>query len=174
MRSITIANQKGGCGKTTIAINLAASLAREGRRILLIDLDAQAHCALGMAVPEEQIDLSIVDCLMGELEGEPVDLSRITWQIAPNLDLAPSRFNLSALEPRLGTGPEADQLLAGILRRNEERYDYVVIDCAPHVGPLMKNGLRVADEVIIPVDTGYFSLHGLTQQLALVTVKFCY
>ena len=71
MRTIAITNRKGGCGKTTVAINLSASLAREGRRVLLLDLDPQAHCALGMAVPEEQIDLSILDCLMRQLEGEP-------------------------------------------------------------------------------------------------------
>ncbi len=168
MRTITIANQKGGCGKTTVAINIAASLARESRRVLLVDLDPQGHCALGMAVPEEQIDLSILDCLLPPNDAEPLELSRITWQIAPHLDLAPSRNNLSTLEPRLGTSEEADQLLGKVLKANASRYDYCIIDCPPHLGLLMKNGLRAADEVVIPVDTGYFSLHGLTQQLASI------
>ena len=168
MRTITIANQKGGCGKTTVAINVAASLAREARRVLLVDMDPQAHCALGMAVPEEQIDLSILDCLLPPNDAEPLELSRITWQIAPHLDLAPSRNNLSTLEPRLGTSEDADKLLGKVLEANAGRYDYCVIDCPPHLGLLMKNGLRAADEVVIPVDTGYFSLHGLTQQLASI------
>ena len=166
MRTIVVANQKGGCGKTTVSINLSASLARECRRTLLIDLDPQAHCALGMAVPEEQIDLSILDCLMGQLEGEPIELSKITWQISPNLDIAPSRTNLTTLEPKLGTREGGDTLLSKLLEQNAARYDYCVIDCPPHLGLLMRNGLLAADEIIIPVDTGYFSLYGLTQQLA--------
>ncbi len=168
MRTITIANQKGGCGKTTVAINLSAALAQGSRRVLLLDLDPQAHCALGLAVPEEQIDLSILDCLLGQIETEPLELSRITWQIAPNLDLAPSRSNLSNLEPRLAGKDAADRLLSKLLEPLNSRYDYCVVDCPPHLGLLMKNGLRAADEVVIPVDTGYFSLHGLTQQLATI------
>ncbi len=168
MRTITVANQKGGCGKTTVAINLAASIAREGRRVLLVDLDPQGHCALGMAVPDEQIDLSIHECLMSRVEGEPIELSKITWQITPNLDLAPSKPNLAMLEPKLAEREGADRLLAKLLEGHVDRYDYCLIDCPPHIGLLMKNGLLAADEVIIPVDTGYFSLHGLTLQLATV------
>lgn len=168
VRTIAVANQKGGCGKTTVAINLSASLARECRRTLLVDLDPQAHCALGMAVPEEQIDLSILDCLLGQFNSEPIELSRITWQIAPNLDVAPSRSTLTQLEPKLGTQEGADTLLSRLLEENAERYDYCVVDCPPHLGLLMRNGLRAADEIIIPVDTGYFSLYGLTQQLATI------
>jgi chromosome partitioning protein len=168
LHTVTIANQKGGCGKTTVAINLAASLAREARRVLLIDLDPQGHCALGMAVPEEQIDLSIVECLMSRLDGAPVDLSQITWQIAPNLDLAPARANLATLEPRLGDRKDVETLLHDTLIPHAKRYDYCVVDCPPHLGLLMRNGLRAADEVIIPVDTGYFSLHGLTHQLTTI------
>lgn len=166
MYTITIANQKGGCGKTTVAINVAASIAIEGRRTLLIDLDPQGHCALGMAVPSEQVDLSIVDCLSGQLEGNPIELSRITWQIAPNLDLAPAKASLGALEPKLGDRADVDGLVRDLLQPIQGRYDYCVIDCPPHLGVLMRNGLRAADEVVIPVDTGYFSLHGLSQQLA--------
>lgn len=168
MRTITIANQKGGCGKTTVAINLAASLSKEARRVLLIDLDPQAHCALGMAVPEEQIDLSIHDCLMGRLGGTRVELSQITWKIAANLDLVPSKANLTALEPHLGDRQDVDGLLRDILREQDKNYEYCVVDCPPHLGVLMRNGLRAADEIVIPVDTGYFSLHGLTNQLTTI------
>ena len=168
MRTITIANQKGGCGKTTVAINLAASLSKEARRVLLVDLDPQSHCALGMAVPEEQIDLSIHECLMGRIGGTSVPLSQITWQIAPNLDLVPSKANLTALEPRLGDRQDVDCLLHDALLENDKKYEYCVIDCPPHLGVLMRNGLRAADEIVIPVDTGYFSLHGLTNQLTSI------
>lgn len=168
MRTITIANQKGGCGKTTVAINLSASLAREGRRVLLLDMDPQGHCALGMAVPEEQIDLSILDCLMPRSEAEPLELSRITWQIAPNLDLAPSRSNLARLEPAMADAKDGDTQLRNLLEAAAGRYDYCVVDCPPHLGLLMRNALRAANDVIIPVDTGYFSLYGLTKQLATV------
>lgn len=168
MRTITIANQKGGCGKTTVAINLAASLSKEARRVLLIDLDPQAHCALGMAVPEEQIDLSIHECLMGRLGGTRVELSQITWKIAANLDLVPSKANLTALEPHLGDRQDVDGLLRDILREQDKNYEYCVVDCPPHLGVLMRNGLRAADEIVIPVDTGYFSLHGLTNQLTTI------
>jgi len=168
VRTITVANQKGGCGKTTVAINLSASLAQESRRVLLVDLDPQGHCALGMAVPEEQIDLSILECLMRAGEGDALELGKITWQIAPNLDLAPAKSNLSTLEPKLANRSDADGLLAEVLRRYGQNYDYCVVDCPPHLGLLMRNGLRAADEIMIPVDTGYFSLHGLTQQLSTI------
>jgi len=97
MRTIAIANQKGGCGKTTVSINLAACLAREGCRTLLVDMDPQGHCALGLAVPEDQIEISIYDVLRSDLEpnggpanGERIDLARSTWQITANFDLTPS------------------------------------------------------------------------------------
>ena len=166
MQRITVSNRKGGCGKTTVAINLAAAIAREGHQVLLVDLDPQGHCALGLAVPDEQLDLSILECLLGRVEGEPVELSRIVWQITPNLSLAPSRANLSTLEPRLGDSKDTQHLLRDLLEGYSDRYAYCVIDCPPHMGLLMHNGLRCADEVVIPVDTGYFSLHGLTHQMA--------
>ncbi len=132
---------------------------------MLIDLDPQGHCALGMAVPDEQIDLSILDCLLSSLEGEPLDLARTTWQITPNLDLAPSKSNLATFEPRIGERENADMILRDLLASHAERYECCVIDSPPHFGMLMKNGLRAADDVIIPVDTGYFSLHGLQRQI---------
>lgn len=168
MRTISIANQKGGCGKTTIAINLAATLAREGRRVLLVDMDPQGHCALGLAVPEEQIDLSVLDCLLAQRRGERVDLERIRWQISPNLDLAPSRVDLSRFELDESSDRSDVNLLADLLASVASRYDYAIIDCPPHVGLLTRNALVAATDVVIPVDTGYFALHGLTQQLQTI------
>src|SRR5262245_63933410 len=98
MRIIAVANQKGGCGKTTIIINLGACLAREGQRTLAVDLDPQGHCGLGLAVPEEQIETSVTDAMLLD-ENEPLmDMGRITWQISSNFDLVPSKGDLATLE----------------------------------------------------------------------------
>lgn len=168
MRIIAIANQKGGCGKTTVAINLSAMLAREGRRVLLVDMDPQGHCALGLAVPQEQIDLSVLDCLLSQQKGEPIEMSRVVWQITPNLDLAPSRVDLARMELTSAAETGTEKLLAGVLDNVSGSYDYVIVDCPPHVGLLTRNALRASTDVIIPVDTGYFALHGLTQQLQTI------
>lgn len=166
MRTIAIANQKGGCGKTTVAINLAACLAKQNQRTLLVDLDPQGHCAVGLAVPEDQIELSIADALAGVRRGEPVDLARICWQISVGFDLAPSTRSLADFEVNTPVDGESGRLLRRLLEAHAERYDFALIDCPPHIGLLTLNALQAADEVIVPVDTGYFTLHGLTRQLS--------
>lgn len=165
MRTIAIANQKGGCGKTTISINLAACLAREGRRTLLVDVDPQSHCALGLAVPEDQIEVSIYDVLTHREHGERIDITRCIWQITANFDLAPSTTALSQFELAAPSLPDAETRLSDALVSVSDKYDFVLIDCPPHIGMLTLNAFRAASEVIIPVDTGYFSLQGLTKQL---------
>src|SRR5688572_12977474 len=129
MRIIAIANQKGGCGKTTVSINLAACLAREGRRTLLVDMDPQGHCALGLAVPEDQIELNIFDVLTHCNNGSNVDISRCVWQITANFDLAPATTVLADFEPTVRGQPDAEQRLSRVLAAVADKYDFALIDC---------------------------------------------
>ncbi len=165
MRIVAVANQKGGCGKTTVIINLAACLARDGLRVLVIDLDPQGHCALGLAVPEEQIEHSIADVLLATHEGKKGDLARVTWQISSNFDLIPSRLDLSKLEQRLAGVEGRQHYLGRAIEPIREKYDFIVIDTPPTVGFLTESALNAATDVVVPVDTGYFSLQGLSKQL---------
>ncbi len=165
MRIIAIANQKGGCGKTTVALNLSACLAREGKRTLLIDLDPQGHCALGLAVPEEQTEFTMADVLLDPDGKSGIELSRIAWQISSNFDLAPGKTNLALLETRLANAADRESRLRPIIEKVAEKYDFVMIDTPPTIGFLMLSALHAADEVVVPVDTGYFALHGLSKQL---------
>jgi chromosome partitioning protein len=163
VRTIAIINQKGGCGKTTTSINLAAVLAMRGHRTLLVDVDPQSHCALGLAVPEAQIERSIADLLRHGLDGT-MSLDDITWQISRGLDLAPSAMGLAALEQQLAAAPDRDRRLAQVLSPAQDRYDFCIIDCPPSIGLLTFNALRAADEVLIPVETGYFAMQGAVRQ----------
>jgi chromosome partitioning protein len=165
MRTIAIVNQKGGCGKTTVSINLASALAEVGQRTLLVDMDPQSHCAVGLAVPEEQIEQSIYDALIGRSRNEPIRLSEILWQITERLELAPASIDMSAFEQQMVGVAERECCLKKVLSEVEGEYDYVVVDCPPAVGLLTFNALRAATDAIVPVETGYFSLHGLSKQL---------
>jgi chromosome partitioning protein len=168
MRTISLINQKGGCGKTTSSINLAACLAHMGQRTLLVDMDPQGHCAVGLAVPDTQIERSVYDILRIPAGGNPASLKDITWQIAANFDLAPSTISLAALETELHGIPGRQDRLADALARVAADYDFCIIDCPPNVGLLTFNAMRASSDVIIPVETGYFSLHGLAKQLELL------
>ena len=165
MRTIAVINQKGGCGKTTISINLSAALAARNRRTLLMDIDPQGHCAVGLAVPEEQIEQSIYDVLIGAGRGEPMRLKEILWQICDRFELAPSNIDLAAFEQQMTGVNDRENIVTKVLSEVREEYDYVVIDCPPSVGLLTFNALRAATDVIVPVEMGYFSLHGLSRQL---------
>lgn len=170
MRTIAIVNQKGGCGKTTVSINLANAIAELGKKTLLVDMDPQSHCAVGLAVPEDQIEQSIYDVLISKSRNEPIRLSEILWQINDNLELAPSTIDLSAFEQQM-TGISARECcLKDILTDNKGEFDYVIIDCPPAVSLLTFNALRAANDVIVPVETGYFSLHGLSKQLETLNI----
>jgi chromosome partitioning protein len=170
MRTIAIVNQKGGVGKTTVSINLASALAELEQRTLLVDMDSQSHCAVGLAVPEEQIEQSIYDMLVSFSRDEPMRLSEILWEVSDKLELAPASIDLSAFEQQMAGVPEREDMLKKVLDSVNDQYDYVVVDCPPAVGLLSFNALRAATDVIVPVETGYFSLHGLGKQLETLAI----
>jgi chromosome partitioning protein len=166
VRTFAIVNQKGGCGKTTTAINLAAIFARRGQRTLLIDMDPQSHCAAGLGVPEDRIEFSIGEAMTAPDHAE-FSHDDLLWEVSRNFDLAPSTTRLAALEAP-GGGlhqlPDRDRRLESVLNRLRHRYDIAIIDCPPNIGLLTFNALRAAREAIIPIETGYFSLRGAEKQ----------
>lgn len=170
MKTIAIVNQKGGCGKTTISINLSSALADAGQKVLLVDMDPQSHCAVGLAVPEEQIEQSIYDVLISRSRNEPMKLTEILWQITDRLELAPSSIDLSAFEQQMTGIAERESCLKEALNEMKNDYDYAIIDCPPAVSLLTFNALRAASDVIVPVETGYFALHGLSKQLDTLSI----
>ncbi|MGA3068584.1 MAG: AAA family ATPase [Tepidisphaeraceae bacterium] len=128
MRTIAIINQKGGCGKTTTSINLAACLARLGQKTLLVDMDPQGHCAVGLAVPEEQIERTILDALIEERDGSPLRLADTVWQIASDYDLSPANIKLAAFEQMFAGRPGREDRLKNSLRGAAANYRWCIID----------------------------------------------
>ncbi|MBX3351325.1 MAG: AAA family ATPase [Phycisphaeraceae bacterium] len=174
MRTVAIINQKGGCGKTTTAVNLAGVLARRGLKTLLIDLDPQSHCAAGLAIPDSAIDRHIGDAMLAP-ERISSERARLVWRAGRNLDLVPSSMRLAGLEAARGGLAELDdrdqrleQAIKAICdsapRDTGEPYDWCVIDCPPSIGLLTYNALRAATEVVIPVETGFFAMKGAGKQ----------
>jgi chromosome partitioning protein len=169
VRTFAVINQKGGCGKTTTSINLAAAFAHLGRRVLLVDMDPQSHCALGLAVPEQQVDFTVGHAMLAD-DLNAFDADDLVWQINAKLDLAPCTVALAGIERKLAEAPDRDLRLARVLARFGKKYDVMLIDCPPSIGLLTFNALRAASEVIVPVDTSYFSLKGAVKQVATIRV----
>lgn len=167
MNRIAIANQKGGCGKTTTAINLAGAIANLGKKVLLIDLDPQAHATYGLGMTNKAADQSIYNVLTDNSEKRKAILDCIVT-VTPNLDIIPSNILLSTLEQELKDTEGAVSKLHEAIYSTQLNYDYVIIDCPPSLGFLTFNALRAAEVVVVPIDMGAFSLMGVGKLLGMI------
>jgi chromosome partitioning protein len=160
MRRIAVINQKGGVGKTTTAVNLAAALARNGERVCVLDLDPQAHATTHFGVEPDGDRPSVYDVLV---RGRP--LADVRREAGENLALITSDINLAAAEVELAGVVGREVILREALAQDAESYDYMLMDCAPSLGVLTINALAAADEVFIPLQPHFFALHGLSKLL---------
>jgi chromosome partitioning protein len=171
VRVIAIVNQKGGCGKTTTTVNLAASLAADGARVLIVDIDPQAHATLAVGVDPDEINENLYEVLAESEGGER--LQNVIVKVGEKLDLAPSGIVLSALEQKLAServDTRTERLASALDTLPEDAYDYVLIDCPPNVGLLTFNALRAATEVIVPLETSRFAIHGVERLLETIAL----
>ena len=158
MKIIAIANQKGGCGKTTTAINLSACLGRKNQRVLLLDMDPQGHASLGLGQQASELP-----GLYEVINNEACLSDVILPAMQQGLDLVPSTISLAAAEHLLSCMPERDRLLSMLLKQVENDYDYVIIDCPPSLGLLSINAIIAANQIIMPVEMSLFSLDGINR-----------
>lgn len=158
MQTIAVLNQKGGVGKTTTAINLAAYLNKMGKSVLLVDLDPQGNATSGLGLDKPSIEAGTYELILGT-----TDLAQVTHTISDGFYLLPTNANLAAVEVELVSRPKREYALKEALVHAD--YDYVIIDCPPALGLLTINALTAADSIIIPVQAEYYALEGLGQLL---------
>jgi len=163
---IALANQKGGVGKTTTSMNLAASLATLEKRVLLIDADSQANASSGLGVDISQIDTSLYNCLIDRVDAREA----IYTTDIEGLDIIPSHIDLVGVEVGMLQLPNREKVMTEMLKPIRDDYDYILIDCSPSLGLTVVNALTAADSVIIPVQCEYFALEGLSKLLNTIRI----
>lgn len=165
MKTIALANQKGGVGKTTTTINLGAYLAGEGQRVLIIDIDPQGNAGSGLGLDITQTKPTIYEWLIDEGASLPAQATK-----QPNLEIIPANIDLSGFEIDVRENNNRDYILKNRLASVKDRYDFVLIDCPPSLGILTINALTAANSVLIPLQCEYFALEGLTQLLRIINL----
>ena len=165
-RIITLANQKGGVGKTTTAINLSSFIARKGNNVLLIDNDPQGNAGSGLGINIHEVSKTIYEILIGDVSAsEAIINTEVT-----NLSILPSNVNLSGIEVDMLQMEDRDFRLKNAISSIKKIYDYIIIDCPPNLGILTLNALTAADGVIITLQTEYYALEGLTQLMTVIDI----
>jgi chromosome partitioning protein len=165
-KTIVIANQKGGVGKTTTAINLGASLAVLEHKTLLIDADPQANSTSGVGFDPKNIKTSIYECIIDDVKPKDIILNTKT----PNLDLLPAHIDLVGAEIEMINQPSREKMMLKVIAQIKDQYDFIIIDCSPSLGLVTVNSLTAADSVIIPVQCEYFALEGLGKLLNTIKI----
>lgn len=163
-RIIAVANQKGGVGKTTTSINLAACLVEKGKKVLAVDMDPQGNLTSGLGVDKDSVEKSIYELIIGEVDIKEV----INKEVLENLDIIPTSIDLSAAEIELIGVDDKEYILRNAIDQVKDQYDFVIIDCPPSLSMLTINAMTTADSVIVPIQCEYYALEGLSQLIHTV------
>lgn len=165
MRSIAVINQKGGVGKTTSSVNLAAALARSGRKVCVMDLDPQAHASLHFGITALDGEPSMYEVLCGD-----ISLAQARREVSTNLSVVPSTLDLAAAELELAGEVGREMILRDAIDEDDESFDYLILDCPPSLGVLTLNALVAVNEVFLPLQPHFLALHGLSKLLRTIEV----
>lgn len=158
-RTIVIANQKGGVGKTTTSINLSAALAEQGQKVLVIDMDPQGNTTSGLGVEKDEVENTVYELLLGECTIQEC----MQKEIFENLSILPANINLAGAEIELISAENKEYLLKNALDEVKDQYDFIIIDCPPSLNMLTINAMTTADSVLVPIQCEYYALEGLSQ-----------